>query len=73
MVVDTQALQHKQRCSHTAQTQLSAQILLEKFFDQFNTLLRLLHIEQSFISNGFNQLTHIFDFSNFRAKVHNKY
>ena len=59
VVVDAQTLQHEQRRRHTAQTQLRGQVLLEKLLNQFNTLLRLLHVQQTGIFLRFNQLTHL--------------
>ena len=52
VVVDAKALQHKQRSCYTAQAQLGGEVLLEKLLNQFNALLRLLHVEQGFIVFG---------------------
>ena len=54
VVVDTQSLQHEERCRHTTQTQFRRQVLLEEFLNQFNTLFRLSRVEQTLIVYGFN-------------------
>ena len=59
VVVDTQSLQHEQRSRHTTQPQLCGEVLLKEFLDEFDTLLRLLRIEQRFIFHRFDYLSHI--------------
>ena len=49
IVVDTQAFQYEKRGSNATQTQLCREVLLKEVLNQFDTLLRLLHVEQRFI------------------------
>ena len=70
IVVDTQSLQHKQGSRHTTQAQFRGDILLEKLFNQFNTLLRLFHVEQGYVIDGFYQLTHNLCFHFYRLSGH---
>ena len=58
VVVNTQSFQHKQWCCYTSQSQFCRQVLLKELFYQFNTLFRLLHIQQRFVHHGFNYLSH---------------
>src|SRR5574344_2027521 len=63
VIIDSQSLQHEERCGDSAQTQFCGQILLKEVLDQLDTLFCLLHIQQSLIVFGFNQITHIICFS----------
>ena len=58
IVVDAQPLQHKEGGRHTTQTQFSAEVSLKKLFYQFDTLLRLTHVEQALIAYRLNNLAH---------------
>ena len=59
VVVNTQALQYKQRSRHTTKSQLRREVLLKELLNQFNALLRLLHVQQRLVSFWFYQLTHL--------------
>ena len=54
VIVNTQTLKYKQRSRHAAQAELRRQVLLEEFFNQFDTLFRLFRIYQTFIVYGLN-------------------
>ena len=68
VVVDAQSLQYKQRSRDTTQTQLRREVLLKEVFNQFDTLLSLLCIEQCIVVQGFNYLSHFTVDSNFACK-----
>ena len=59
VVIDTQSLQNEQRSRHATQPQFGREVLLKELLDEFNTLFRLLHIEQRFIFYRFDDLSHI--------------
>ena len=59
IVVDTQSLQHEKGCRYSAQPQFCGKVLLKEILDQFDTLLRLFHVEQRFVHHRLNDLSHI--------------
>lgn len=59
VIVDAQALHHKQRCRHTRQTQFGCQILLKEILDQLNALLRLMLVKQGLVMLRSNDFAHI--------------
>ena len=77
VVVDTQSLEHEERCGYTAQSKLRTEVLLEEFLNQFNALLGLSHIKHRLIVDGLHNLTHcrsnLYFLSKLPAKVRRKY
>ena len=69
---DVLALEYKKRCCHTAQSELRAEVLLEEFLNQFNTLLRLSHIQHRTVVNGLHNSTHCRLLSVFLSKLRAK-
>jgi hypothetical protein len=60
VIIDAEALKHKERSSNTTETKLCTDVLLKELLDKFDTLFRLLHVKQRLVSCWFYQFTHFF-------------
>ena len=60
VVVDTQTAQDEQGTRHAAQAKARGQVVLKEVFDDFDTLLGFILVEQGVVVCGDDELTHCF-------------
>ena len=58
VIVDSESLKHEERRCHTTETKLRTEVLLKEIFYLLDALLRMLHVEQSFIAFRLYQFAH---------------